>query len=548
MGCSMSSKVGFWLEIKNDKVNRLETFELSVLNKQEFRYLSNDTTDLCDLTNDQYEKFCKMHKGVGIREGSDMIEVFNDPFCSIPVYVMKRSNEYIVTSEFSVFYSYGLEIDKVGIQETILYSSCLNERTIFHGVMQLPAATKLVIYKNTNEMKIVPYWNFEIAENSDIEFSAAVDKVKECLTGIFDEYKEEKIIMGLSGGLDSRLSACLLSTCSLNKKQVEFFTFGYSPKILEYSYACNIARRLGFEKPKFCQLLSEDYERNYHIARETGAAIAPNHCHIYAILPRLENRDEKLLLSNYYSDAVMGWDTIPNRTKETMEESGYFRRLEHAPIYIDEVIKNEIRKDLEKLCSRYPRENGNFSCMDEFIYVTERNPKFHVRMSATYTEYMKVKLPYADYKLLELMLSMPIAFRTEKRIEQRIIDKYYFKEKDVSSRRYSERGDSTEKAYSLGERIYYHTNYYHMRGLNLVNTILARYSNSRVQLTNKYLTENQNIVLNRYLYPSYVKALDLLKDKQIIDKMDYERLKSKEYRSGNTSLKYTIIGVSQCLQ
>jgi len=71
---------------------------------------------------------------------------------------------------------------------------------------------KIIINKKTNEYKIERYWDFNVKEDQSI------DSVEKAATGLYDRLddifskldKNQKYIMGISGGMDSRISLAFL--------------------------------------------------------------------------------------------------------------------------------------------------------------------------------------------------------------------------------------------------------------------------------------------------------------------------------------------------
>ncbi len=509
-------------------------------------YFSNRIpSEFSDLTEEKFEEFCKRNKGIGVIIKEDFLIVYNDPYCTVPVYITRYENRIVLTCDFEEFYYKNYETDVVGLYEILLYGSGLYDRTLLKGVKQMPAASKCVIDFKRNQYTISPYWNFEIVENSQYEnIDVAVQDVDLRLHEIFADLDSE-ICMGISGGLDSRLSACMLRETK-KASALFFYTFGYCSKILDYKLAKKVIAKLwkNDRKPRheFFQLTSKDYLRSEYVPVSTGAQIGLDHIHMYRCLYRMKG-SSKILISNYYSDAVMGYDAYPIKKNELMEDSDYYKKLQRNSLHLESELIRKIEEDLKKICCRYPVD-GNFTCMDEFIYVTERNPKFHVRLSAIMGEFTNVELPYADFKLLNIMLSVPACNRAEKLIEQKIIDRYLGKLKDISSKRYPEHSNSTD---SIGEKIYYYYGYLRMRAINVFNIFLAKGTGYKLQLVNPYLTENQNFVLNQYLFDEFIKALEYLKSKGFVDQAFYEMMKKKEYRSTHTNVKYAIIGIWKCL-
>lgn len=416
---------------------------------------------------------------------------------------------------------------------------------------QLPAASFCEIEKKTMKYQICPYWNFDILEDETIDTQKkAVDLVYEQMTKIYDQYKDKAILMGLSGGLDSRLSAGLLGERMDVKKSI-FFTFGYNKHILEYTFAKRVSKKLNLPEPMFIKLDEKDYENAKEVAEKTGCHVGMHHGHTYVSLQRIDKKEEMIYVSNYYSDAVMGWDARKEKNSdEKLKDLAIYKRLyenkDKLPVEAaDEIIEDAV-SDLRNIVNRWNRE-ANFSCFEEFFYVVERNTKFHLRSAYQCNDVIRTDIPFADFNLLRLCISIPLKYRWEKKIERELIKQYYFDEKDISSRRYFERSRQGEQEYSFKEKIYYYSGGLILRGINLLNLILARLSNNRVQVVNPYQTENQRIVFDRYFKQDFLRELEEVMKHGLISEECYLELKKDNFRSNNVGLKFSIIGLGKCI-
>ncbi|MEL7596955.1 MAG: hypothetical protein AAGU01_01995, partial [Clostridiaceae bacterium] len=336
-----------------------------------------------------------------------------------------------------------------------------------------------------------------------------------------------------------RLSLCLLSKF-VDKSNISTFTFGYHEKILEYKFAKKTTEILGLNKPEFYKLSDRSYLDSFDLPYETGGAIAIHHSHIYDYLKKKDTNS--LFISNYYSDAVMGWNAKYLEKEDCLENTDYCRSLLNNQFHLPEDMINSIKADLKKIISRYPKDS-NFSCMDEFIYVTERNPKFHVKLTFAYNKYIKTELPYADYNLLVKMISIPLQFRYEKKLEAYLIENKYFRLHDVSSRRCFQRSQVKKTDYSVSERIYYSSSFFVFRLINLINYILAKVLKVNLQIINPYLTENQEIIFNRSFKLFNKKACEYFYSRGIINGILKEQLLKIEYKCNIISAKYTLVSL-----
>lgn len=546
----------------NLKMEILEGKITSLIHKEGYAYTSNSTVfytsqimDMENLEKNEIKEICKRFHGVAIEESEQYIRIYNDPFCSHPVYIGLNglNGTLVLSTQFVDMYQIGsyLNLDYCGFYELLWMGQMLYDRTIFRNVRQLPAASFCEIDRNTMSYRIETYYDFEIFENKNINSQQnAEDMVYQYLRKIFSKYENMDVLMALSGGLDSRLSACLLSE-NTNAKRTKFFTFGYDKHILEYTFAKKVAKKLGLALPIFIKLDQKDYKKAKELAIRTGCQVGLNHGHTYQCLRRKEFNECDVFVSNYYSDAVMGWDAKKEKKYERIENLELYRMIctnkDKLPKKIAENVVAEALNDLKKIVRRY-NIDSNFSCFEEFFYVTERNTKFHLRSAYQCNDIMRTEIPFAEFDLLKMCISIPLKYRWEKKLEKNIIRKNYFQEKDISSRRYYERSDDQEQAYSIREKIYYKCNFLAFKVLSYLNIILALLSNNKVQVVNPYHTENQRIIFERYFKDEFLQSLERLAELGVVNAETYSELKKNKLRGSDIGLKFTIIGLRKCIE
>ena len=479
------------------------------------------------------------NKGVGIRETSEYIEIYNDPYCSVPLYILKTQNGVCITSIYEKIETENMKVDLIGFYETLLYESALYDRTLYEEVKQLPAASYVKINKHKLDYNIENYWNFDISENRSINSEEqAIDLVWNKLCSIFSQYNEKKLIMGISGGLDSRLSLCVMNSV-LDMKKIEAFTFGHSKGILDYKLACETCAKLEAPIiPRFYKLSGNAYLESMELPLKTSGGVGINHSHIYWCLSQMDTQG-KTLVSNYYSDAVMGYDCLPIEYEDVVENCAYYKKLHSNKFHLDEEMVSKIEKDIRKITDRRTR-NSNFSCYDEFIYLVERNPKFHIKLSYAFSERVPVVLPYAEYGLLETVISLPLKYRYRKQIEHLILQDKMGKLRDISSTRYAGVDKEEEKFES---KCYYNFGFLLMRITNLCNSGLNIISRGTIQIPNPYITENQLAIFNRYFAKYQKNACNELYKNGLISKELFNKLKGRPKRTAEAQLCFGIIGL-----
>jgi len=487
------------------------------------------------------ETFEIKQNGIQIIEDENTIEIYNDPFRTIPLFVTKdKSDELIIFSNFEDFYkmpNVDKTIDEAGFWEIVLFGSGLWTRSLYKNVEQMPSASKIIIDKKTNEYIIERYWDFDIVEDKSIDsIEKASCGLYERLDSIFSKLdRNQKYVMGMSGGMDSRITLAFLSKY-IPKENLELFTYGFDERLLEYKYACEVAEALGYNKPRFHKLTKESYKNAMeYLPQMSGGQIGINHCHITSFLNENELKNCKQI-STYYSDAIFGWDSMFEKDIEPIEKNYYIQSLKKIDFLSDE-LKKTISDDSMKIFQCLDIES-NYSSLDEYKYVTERNQKFHLYMASIQGRFIGNELAFANYDLLAYILTIPVKFRAQKKLIDYLLDNHF---KNISSRDFK----NISSRFQWGSRFSNIKEWYNFKFLNRVNAILRPLTKGHVQLFNKYQTEEQERLLYRDFHKDLKEAttkfvkLGLMSEQQ---KKEWDKLPLK---SSGTGERYYMIGLGR---
>lgn len=479
--------------------------------------------------------------GIQLVEHDDYIEIYNDPFRTVPLFITKNtSDELIIFSDFKEYYEFDSvdrSIDQAGFWEIVIFGSGLWTRTLYNNVEQMPGATCLTVNKNSNNYSIERYWNYDIKEDESIQsIEQAADGMYAILDNIFAVLdKKERYLLGMSGGMDSRITLAFL-TKHIPHKNIKLFTYGFDENILEYKYAKDIANSLGVATTGFHQLTAASYKEalNY-LPSFSGGQISINHCHFIDYF-RKNNLSDCRHITTYFSDAVFGWDcTYPKKIKEI--ENNYYTNAVSKYINITPEIKKIITDDSLKIFSGFDVE-ANFSSLDEFKYVTERNIKFHMFLASLQGMYIATDFIYANMTLLRYSLSIPIKYRQNKNIIDTLLDKYF---KNISSRDFK----NISSRFQWGSKYSGFLNWHFFRFLNRVNSVLRVVTRGKIQLLNKYQTEEHEKLLysdfREDLHAATAKflAMEILSADQ---KIEFDKL---PLRSAGVAERYTLISLAK---
>jgi len=489
-------------------------------------------------------ELAKHNRGIVLAETDSDVQVFTDPFRSIPLFITRDDTGRVrLLSDLSELMSLPgvrLSVDRTGFWECVLYESPLWTRTVFNEVKQAVAASKISVDKHTGRYEIERYWDFGIQEDVSISSAKeAADGLHDRLSDIFQRVEQnENYVIGLSGGMDSRVMAAYLSKY-VPRERIKAFTYGYDPRILEYQSAKVVAEILGLSQPRFHKLGADSYRDALSgLAIASGATVGMQHSHMYDVL--LRNHQELAgcsHLSTLYTDALFGYHAVAGHGESHDRGTGYTRVLHSTTM--DSDVKDGIQSDIDQIEAGFEPSSG-FTRLQEFLYVTERHPKFHVYMMHLLRTLLPVRAPFLDYDLLRYTISLPAAFRHQKRILDGLLDTHF-------PRLSLQRTPHISSRFQSGGEIGSRWQFLHYKLLARLNSALAAASRGRFMLLDKFATEVQGHNLRRYFAKELQWSLEkcselgLVSDEQ---RMAYARI---PLRSAGLSSRYQMINLAYLL-
>lgn len=490
-------------------------------------------------------------KGVVIeRRGEGKLFLYNDPFCTIPVYFCENEEILSVSSSPQRLIDYGrASLDAAGFWESVLFGTGIWMRTPFQGLRQLPAACRLLLGRGA---VVTRYWSFRneatgaVCSRDEREWLAGLDAL---MQEKFAPLKGRQVVMGLSGGMDSRLAALYLALAGADPADVHFFTFAASPASYEYLYAKEVAQELGFRPPELFLLEDRHYrEALDYLPYWTAGQIGNNHGHIAQYLryraPRLAK--DAVHLSTYYSDALLGWECSGEVGKLDVASSILYQKALRHP-WLPPAIREQVLDDLSSSL-KYALETKGFSSVVEFRYMTERNAKFHLSLAFAQSQFMRTSTAFADYDLLSYVLEVPLSLRKRKRIIDELIN---FKHPRLSMI-----GNSSSREYFYGEHnlmfrrgLKGKFDYLRFRALNMMNDCAVHLTGGRSGLTNPFQTEEQVAVFRRLFSSRMREALELRPIAELIarSRLDARQLVRPRLRDTIISEKYQLLNLAEAI-
>lgn len=385
-------------------------------------------------------------------------------------------------------------IDPAGFWEIILFGTGLWTRTLYLNIKQMPSAGKLTIDRQTGTYSISKYWDYNVELDPILNSSEKVsDGLMAALDVAFaDLHPSDLYLSGLSGGLDSRINVAMLSR-HVSREKIKCFTFGFDRNILEHKFAIDVAKALNLTQPDFFRLSPSNYRNALdYLPKNSGGQIGIKHCHILEYFNKTKGDDNNaLFVSTYFTDALFGYACPDRKNIDTHRECGYLNRL-NSNNFIPQEIKEIVTEDLNNLLAGYDNNKSNYGSINEYLYIIERNHKFHMYLGFLQGKIFNTQSIYANYDLLCYCLSIPIDKRFGKRIIDRLLERHFpsvglDRIESISSRNFSA-GISSAPGKNKIQRL---GNYASFRGKNIANSLLRQYVSPHYQFFNQYQTEEQ---------------------------------------------------------
>lgn len=488
-------------------------------------------------------------KGMFIDIQNNSITVFSDIYRSVPLYYF-NANEYIyIFSDFisiAKYTEFPKEMDHAGFWEYLLFGNGIYDRTIYKEIKQFPAAGKLFI--DSNSASLDYYWDFNFYEKtcpSDKE--EVILDFKKILLKSFDaelNQTNDSLTLGLSGGMDSRLAFSLMDELDLLTK-TNFFTYGYSEKILEAKVAKDLLNLKKLSEYSFHKLTKESYSKAFdHFPQVSAASVGSSHVHMYDYLS--ENTTQNLI-STYYSDAVFGYASSLDKKIDTWKNVDYISVLNRYSKYISPDLVCIIKQDIKNALKNFDPK-ANYSSVNEYKYIVERNPKFHMNLLFLQSQIVgKTFSPFASYTLLKKMIELPIEYRFDKNLIRGVIssidDKIISNIGDTSNQRVYFKKDFK----SIINNLLTNRQAIGVLANKAINLILYKVSKGKLYLFDQYATEIHSNVLASSFYDELIESTQYFMEIGLINGEFKEKLNSIPAYGNETSLRFEIIDLYKLL-
>jgi len=207
-------------------------------------------------------------------DAKEKLTVVNDRYGLIKIFYYRDKDQFCFAPKISPLVKFETDksLRKDAIIDFFLFGYLLGDKTFFEHIYQLPPASILEVSKN--DIKLTKYWDYNYNEGHDLK------PKEELINELGDLWqksverrikKDEKIIIPLSGGLDSRVTLAAALKCT-SKEKIVTFTFG-EKESLDFEIGKMVAEKAGVKNIPL-GVEKQNFEEQYNISmRDTEGMI-----------------------------------------------------------------------------------------------------------------------------------------------------------------------------------------------------------------------------------------------------------------------------------
>jgi asparagine synthase (glutamine-hydrolysing) len=373
--------------------------------------------------------------------GERKLLVANDRLGLYPLYYAQTSSGLIFAAGVRALLadsSLSLALDKTAIAEFLTFDHVLDDRTLLESVKLLPQAS-LMVYKD-DQLCIRPYWDLQYAEFHEVrDEDADVDRLNFLLQQAVQRQVQGDRPKGLllSGGLDSRVILALLAE-NISPGQLHTFTWGI-PGCDDARAARELASISG-TRHHFLELnsgwLADKANEAVRLTDGLGNIV---NLHAFANVEE-EARFAQVLFKGFLGDAMFGFavnryfwanyneDNLYKVHKAAHHYHGVitFDAIDHISLFTNDFQHAVGDSVFESYRAGMKRSNASQSATQRLFFdLTQRVPRMTINGVEVVRSHAAVRLPFADYDVLDFSLQIPPGYLFNRHIAYRAFTEKY---------------------------------------------------------------------------------------------------------------------------
>lgn len=354
---------------------------------------------------------------------------------TIPLYYFKSENNEWNITDTIVLGESNDNFNNLALQELLIAGFCVNSKTALENYFQLEAGQCISI--KGSEVKVKSYFSFTHQPEEIVEEDAVAELkiiMHQAINRLYNQYRNKKIFIPLSGGNDSRIITLLIKEYGFS--DIETFTYGKSGNN-EAAVSSEIAEKLGVNW-RFIEYTPEKWYHWYHSQawkeytdfsanlstlahiqdwpavgelvtelNQGEAVFVPGHVGVGGHIP-----PHFMLAKSYTKEDVI---------QELMRR--HFRLWETKNQDVYRTITNELYNSIDG-CEVYNSDTASSAI--EYWFWKERQAKFILNSLRVYEYYnQNWSVPLWDDQILAFYKKLPVGFRYNKYLYKLTLHKMY---------------------------------------------------------------------------------------------------------------------------
>ncbi len=385
-------------------------------------------------------------KGLVI-ESNDFLFAVTDHCKSYSIFFYIEKNQFIISDHIQkiITKKKNIELEFFYKKELLMSGYISGERTIFKKVKQLESGTQLNYLKEKKRIKIFKYFNYLKTSRNKKKYNedAYLLNLDLVLNNIFkkiiNKHKNSRIVIPLSGGLDSRL--VLSKLVQHNHKKILAISYGSknSPEVIT---AKKLAKSLNIDW-FFVDLKRKDYKSFFKSFQKKSYW---KFCDFYSSLPNnqdivvfnnlkkqgLISKDD-VIINGQTGDFISGGHIPQILTNKKTSIKALINKIieKHYGLWIN--LKTEENKEIiyqiiKKKLSKIDKYNPSLEEYFEYWEYEERQSKFIISGQKTY-DFLNIKweLPFWDLSYVEFWRNIPTYYKINQNLYKLYLNSYNFK-------------------------------------------------------------------------------------------------------------------------
>ena len=390
-----------------------------------FRELCDQVLSLCEDTN--YEHACILQRGANLLAVVDHIQ-------SEPLYYTVTGDTLCLSNDPSQFFQ---SIDPVLVEEALreflLANYVTGKKSLLRGVQQILAGQALIFSDGILQTESVcEFWHRESAGfQEDLQRDRFRELILEVVEEMIGAYPEHRIILTLSGGLDSRLILWALD--QLDHPDVVVCSYGRSFQ-RDVKWAREFTARTRYpwifiplSYKALRRIFQSEERRNY--SRKS---------HFFTRLPFIQDFPALLYLSkrgylekpaigitgnsgDYISGGHIQEGLSLENSRERVIDAVIHKHFHHWDINdLAPQIQQEYRQEISSQLDHAPESGRNEANFYEWWEWRERQSKFVVNSRRQYHWFgIPLFLPLWDKRMMQFFEEVPLNLRRDQRFYKR---------------------------------------------------------------------------------------------------------------------------------